>query len=209
MKLPLLVLLLACSLGAADDYVLGPDSQPHEGVPKGKVTRYTWNDSKIYPGTTRDYWVYVPAQYDGSKPACVMVFQDGAGFVSETGAWRAPVVFDNLIQQGAMPVTIAIFIDPGVLPGRVAHQGARYNRSYEYDGLGDRYARFLLEEILPEVAKQYKLSTDPNDRAIGGLQLGRHRGVHGGVGAARRASGACSASSAASPICGAATCTPT
>lgn len=157
--------------------MLGPDSQPHPGVPKGKVTRYSWNNSKIYPGTTRDYWVYVPAQYDGSKPACAMVFQDGSGFIAESGAWRVPIVFDNLIQQGAMPVTIAIFINPGVVPAGSPgvssnNQGARYNRSYEYDGLGDRYPRFLLEEILPEVAKEYKLSADPNDRAIAGSSSG-------------------------------------
>ncbi len=147
---------------------MGPDSQPQAGVPKGTVTKHTWTTSRIFPGTTRDYWVYVPAQYDGAKPACVMVFQDGAGFVNETGAWRVPVVFDNLIQQKAMPVTIGIFIDPGVLPG----PQSRFNRSYEYDGLGDRYARFLIEEILPEVAKQYKLSGDPNDRAIAGSSSG-------------------------------------
>src|SRR5215813_11202374 len=98
------------------DYSLGPDSQPRPGAPKGKVTKYSWNHSNIYPGTTRDYWVYVPAQYDGSKPACVMVFQDGSGFATETGAWRLPVVLDNLIQQGAMPVTIAVLIDPGIRP---------------------------------------------------------------------------------------------
>jgi sugar lactone lactonase YvrE/enterochelin esterase-like enzyme len=162
-----------CALAAAaQDYTLGPDSQIHPGVPRGKVTKYTWNTSKIYPGTARDYWVYVPAQYDGSKPACVMVFQDGGGFVGDTGAWRAPVVFDNLIQQGTMPVTIGVFIDPGVMPDESPGQQARYNRSYEYDALGDRYARFLLEEILPAVAKDYKLSADPNDRAIAGSSSG-------------------------------------
>jgi enterochelin esterase-like enzyme len=109
MKPVVLAALCALAAAAAQDYTLGPDSQIQPGVPRGKVTRYSWNTSKIYPGSTRDYWVYVPAQYDGSKPACVMVFLDGSGFASETGAWRAPVVFDNLIQQGAMPVTIAIF----------------------------------------------------------------------------------------------------
>ncbi len=166
------ILLLTTGLCLAQDYTLGPDSQPHEGVPKGRVTKYSWNTSKIYPGSTRDYWVYVPAQYDGSKPACLMVFQDGSGFVTETGAWRAPVVFDNLIQQGAIPVTIAVFINPGVEPPASPNQSPRYNRSYEYDALGDRYPRFLLEEILPEVAKQYKLSADPNDRAVAGSSSG-------------------------------------
>src|SRR4051794_12649787 len=170
-KLTLAAFLLSRAF-AADEYVLGPDSQPHQGVPKGMVTQLTWSTSKIYPGSTRNYWVYVPAQYDGSKPAAVMIFQDGAGFQNERGAWRAPVVFDNLIHQNAMPVTIAIFIDPGAMPATSDQQQGRFNRSYEYDGLGPRYARFLLEEILPEVGKQYKLSADPNDRALAGSSSG-------------------------------------
>ncbi len=168
-----MTLLAALAISAADDYTLGPDSQRHAGVPRGTVAKFTFNTSRIFPGTTRDYRVYAPAQYDGSHPACVMVFQDGAGFASETGAWRVPVVFDNLIALRAMPATIAIMIDPGVLPA--SHPGTqqnRYNRSYEYDGLGDRYARFLIEEILPEVAKRYKLSDDPNDRALAGSSSG-------------------------------------
>jgi len=163
--LPLLLFL------AVQNYTLGPDSQPHD-VPHGKVTRHTWTASKIFPGTTRDYWVYVPAQYDAAKPACVMFFLDGAGFQNPTGAWRAPVVLDNLIAQKAMPVTVGIFVDPGVLPAASDQQQARYNRSYEYDALGPRNASFLLDEILPEVAKDYKLSADPNDRAIAGSSSG-------------------------------------
>ena len=167
----LLALLVPAAL-CAQPYVLGPDSQVKPGVPKGKVAKYSWNTSAVFPGTTRDYWVYVPAQYDGSKPACVMIFQDGAGFAGDNGAWHLPTVLDNLIQEGAVPVTIAILIDPGVLPAVRPDQMARYNRSYEYDGLGDRYARFLTEEILLEVGKQYKLSADPNDRAIAGSSSG-------------------------------------
>ena len=167
----LLAVLIPAFL-CAQPYVLGPDSQRRADVPQGKVAKYTWAASRIFPGTTRDYWVYVPAQYDAAKPACVMIFQDGGGFISDTGAWRAPIVFDNLIAQHAMPVTIGIFIDPGVRPAGAATQMARFNRSYEYDGLGDRYARFLIEEILPEVGKQYKLSADPNDRALAGSSSG-------------------------------------
>ncbi|HYL74775.1 MAG TPA: SMP-30/gluconolactonase/LRE family protein [Bryobacteraceae bacterium] len=165
------ILLTASLQLAADDYKLGPDSQRQSGVPRGSVTQHTWT-SRIYPGTVRDYWVYVPAQYDASKPACVMIFQDGAGFVKEDGGWRVPVVFDNLIQQKAMPVTIAILIDPGILHARSAEQQNRYNRSYEYDGLGGRYASFLIDEILPEVGKQLNLSKDPNDRALAGSSSG-------------------------------------
>ena len=145
-------------------------AQPY--APKGKLTKFVWASSKVFPGTARDVQVYVPAQYDGSKPACVMIFQDGNGFASAQGPWHAPAVMDSLIEQGAMPVTIGIFIEPGVRPAAGANQMARYNRSYEYDGLGDRYARFLIEEILPEVGKQYRLSGDPNDRALAGSSSG-------------------------------------
>jgi enterochelin esterase-like enzyme len=169
------VALLVAAL-AVQDYVLGPDSQRQPAVPRGVVTQLSWT-SKIYPGTTRDYWIYVPAQYvpaknNASKPACVMVFQDGGGMVTETGGWRVPIVFDNLIQKGEMPVTIGVFINPGVLAATSPNQQNRYNRSYEYDALGPRYARFLTEEILPEVAKHYNLSKDPNDYAIAGSSSG-------------------------------------
>lgn len=165
-------MLVLCAALYAQEYTLGLDSQRQTGVPQGKVTKHTWT-SKIYPGTIRDYWVYVPAQYDATKPACVMIFQDGGGFVPDTGTWRAPIVMDNLIHRKDMPVTIGIFINPGVLPALDdAQQQSRFNRSYEYDALGDRYARFLVEEILPEVGKEYKLSADPNDRGLVGSSSG-------------------------------------
>ncbi len=167
--------LLACAgLAAADEYPLGPDSQRQPGVPQGRVTAHRWTTSKIYPGTERDYSVYVPAQYKSDHPACVMVFQDGvrSRYATEQDRWRVPVVLDNLIHKGQMPVTIGVFIDPGILPARSDNQQARYNRAYEYDAVDDRYVRFLLEEILPEVSKQYNLSTDPNDRAISGISSG-------------------------------------
>ena len=173
-KIGLLLCLLVIAAGtlrAVEEYPLGPDSQRQPGVPQGAVTHYNWT-SKIFPCTTRDYWVYVPAQYTPEKPACVMVFQDGEGFIKETGRSRVPIVFDNLIAKHEMPVTIGVFINPGILKALSPDQQNRYNRSFEYDALGDRYARFLLEEILPEVAKHYNLSTNPDDRAISGLSSG-------------------------------------
>jgi len=171
----ILLLLLAPGLasaqGAQEEYPLGPDSSRQAGVPRGQVTRYTWT-SRVFPGTTRDYWIYVPAQYSPEKPACVMIFQDGDGFIKEDGRSRAPIVFDNLIAKHDMPVTIGIFINPGVLKAPSPDQQDRFNRSFEYDGMSDRYARFLLEEIIPEVAQHYNLSTNPDDRAIAGLSSG-------------------------------------
>ncbi len=176
-KSTLLALTLLSTLASAapqdDQYVLGPDSQVKPGVPQGKITQHVWDQSKIYPGTTRDWWVYVPAQYDAAKPANLMVFCDGGGFVKPDGQFRAPVVFDNLIAAGEMPVTIGIFINPGTF-GVATKPGEkpRSNRSFEYDSLGDLYARFLMEEILPEVAKTYKFTDDPEGRATCGNSSG-------------------------------------
>lgn len=158
-------------LSAADDYVLGPDSQPQDGVPRGSVTQYHW-ESKIFPKTVRDYWVYVPQQYVATKPACVMVFQDGANYLKTNGPFRVPVVFDNLIARKAIPVTIGIFINSGEIPPLNVGDKPQKKRSFEYDTLSDQYTRFLLEEILPEVAKKYNLTTNPEGRAIGGMSSG-------------------------------------
>ncbi len=155
-----------------ETYPEHPDSVRREGVPRGEVTRYRFTESAIFPGTERDYWVYVPAQYDGSEPACLMVFQDGGGYVNEKGSDRVPIVFDNLIARGEMPVTIGVFVNPGVVPAPHERAQPRYNRSFEYDALTDRYARFLLDELLPEVEKSHRLSADPNDRAISGASSG-------------------------------------
>lgn len=163
--------VLALPLRAADDYQPGPDAQVQPGVPRGRVTQHTWK-SRIFAGTVRDYWVYVPAQYDGSRPACVMVFQDGAGSVKPDGQSRVPVVFDNLIHRGEMPVTIGIFINPGEFPDEDAKSPRRRNRSFEYDTLSDQYVRFLLEEILPEVGRSYRLTDNPEERAIAGASSG-------------------------------------
>jgi len=156
---------------AADDYRLGPDSEAHPEVPKGQITKYTWN-SKIFPGTIRDYWVYVPSEYRAEKPACVMVFQDGANYLKPDGQFRVPIVFDNLIHKKQIPIIIGIFINPGEMPPAEQGQKARSNRSLEYDSLGDQYAQFLLEEILPEVGKKYNLTKEPAGRAIAGISSG-------------------------------------
>jgi sugar lactone lactonase YvrE len=158
---------------AADIYTNGLDSKPQTGVPKADVLKFTLENSKIFPGTRHDYWVYVPAEYDGSKPACVFVCQDGINY-------NAPAVFDKLIASKEMPVTIGIFVRPGIVPASNTNGALdRFNRSYEYDGLGDNYARFLLEEIFPQVeqitlpdGRAVHLSKDPNDRCIAGQSSG-------------------------------------
>ncbi|PYI87807.1 MAG: esterase [Verrucomicrobia bacterium] len=168
-------------LRAADDYTLGPDSMLQEDAPRGTVIKFTNYHCKIFTNTVRDWWIYVPAQYDSARPACVMVFQDGGGYVSTNGSYHVPVVFDNLIHKKEIPVTIGIFINPGDRvrapdePPRKRPDGrpaSPDNRSFEYDSLGDLYARFLIEEILPEVAKKYSLTKDPEGRAICGASSG-------------------------------------
>jgi enterochelin esterase-like enzyme len=142
-------------------YSVHPDNVERPDVPKGKLTQQPKWTSHVFEGTTRDWWVYVPAQYTPEKPACVMVFQDGGGYKD-----FVPTVFDNLIAGREMPVTVGVFINPGLFPDR------RPNRSFEYDTLSDQYARFLLEEILPEVEKTTKLRHDAAGRAIAGISSG-------------------------------------
>lgn len=155
-----------------ESYPVDPASIKQAGVPEGVITQYKFKDSKIFPGTERDYWIYVPAQYKKETPAALMVFQDGRNFSNEKRPSKMPIVFDNLIHSKEMPVTIAVCINPGVVP--VVKEGAqpRYNRSYEYDGMGADYAKFLNEEILPEVEKNYNISQDPNARGISGSSSG-------------------------------------
>jgi enterochelin esterase-like enzyme len=157
-------------------YEYGPDSVRQEGVPQGTITEHVWSDSKIFPGTLRRYWIYVPAQYDPAKPAALMVFQDGHAYIRERGEFRTPIVLDNLIHEGAMPVTIGVFVDPGTtqpeLPPKPGWEPKPENRSVEYDTLSPDYADFLLTEILPEVKKEYNITDDPDSHAIGGISSG-------------------------------------
>lgn len=170
--LSLFALALSISTSQAfDDYKLGPDSSRHPDAPIGKVTKMPVWKSMIFADTERDWWIYVPAQYDGKTPAALMVFQDGGGFISDTGSYRAPIVFDNLIHRKEMPITIGVFINPGNVPSSVG-KGGRSNRSFEYDTLSNQYATFLEKEILPEVEKSYKITKDPAKRAICGNSSG-------------------------------------
>ncbi len=156
-------------------YDLGPDSKPHAGVPKGAISEHEWTSTQAFPGTTRRYAIYVPKQYDGSKPAALMVFQDGHAYQNVTGDFRVPVVFDNLIHAGQMPVTIAVFIDPGhkgKLPKKRGWRPRPSNRSIEYDTLSPAYSNILINEILPQVEKTYRLSKKPEMRAICGISSG-------------------------------------
>ncbi len=161
------------TFAAEPEYPPHPDAQVQPGVPKGDLIRFEFAVSRIFPGTTREVTVYVPRQYDPAKPACVYVNQDGV-------QWNAPVVFDNLIARGQLPILVGVFVRPGVMKA-AGGNGAldRYNRSFEYDGLGDNYARFLLDELLPAVetkstpdGRAIRLSKSANDRAIGGSSSG-------------------------------------
>lgn len=148
-----------------------PATVRNDEIAAGEVLKRSFNSSKIYPMTSRDYWIYIPAAYDASKPACLFVCLDGI-------TYNAPTVFDNLIATGQMPVTIGVFVSPGVV--RDAEGGViRYNRSNEFDRTDGTFARFLIEELLPEVERQtasdgrpIRLSTDPNDCAIAGSSSG-------------------------------------
>ncbi len=152
---------------AEPDYHVDPDSLKQDRVPEGKITTHTFTNSKIFPGTEREYFVYTPAQYNPDKPAALMVFQDGKGYLK-----NVPTVFDNLIQKKEMPVTIGVFINPGVVPATSDNVLARYNRSFEYDAADGRYAEFLINEILPVALKDLNVTDDPNLRGLCGSSSG-------------------------------------
>jgi gluconolactonase len=152
------------------DYSLTVDSQAQAGVPKGTVTRYVLAPGKFFPGTPHNYQVYVPAQYEAVRPTAFMIFLDGSGYAGDNV--RVPVVLDNLIARRDVPVMIAIFIDPGVMPALSDQAQNRYERIFEYDSLTPRFANFLIEELVPEVGKRVNLSSDPNDHGIAGISTG-------------------------------------
>jgi hypothetical protein len=146
-------------------YHLGPDSEPQAGVPQGTVTEWEKLPSQAYPGTLHDFCVYVPAQYDPATPAALMIFQDGQAWLRLTGDYRVPYVFDNLIYRREMPVTIAVFINPGRTPEQPEASAADWgdrstNRPQEYNALDDKYARVITDELMPVLYKRYNLSRD-------------------------------------------------
>jgi len=172
MRRILLAFLLLCALATlrAEEYSLGPDSQPHDGIPKGSITYFVLKPGRYYPGTPHHCALYVPAQYDASKPTPFMIFLDGSQALGN--GVRVPVVLDNLIAKHDLPPMIAIFIDPGVLPANSDQDQNRYNRIFEYDSLSSRFAEFLVNELIPEVAGHYNLSKNPDDRGLSGVSTG-------------------------------------
>ncbi|MCA9190747.1 MAG: SMP-30/gluconolactonase/LRE family protein [Planctomycetales bacterium] len=165
-----LVLFILLKASAQTEQQQDREIQSH--VPKGQITHGEFSDSQIFPGTTREYWVYVPAQYAADTPANLMVFMDGRNYMNPEGTFRVPVVLDNLIYQGALGPTVAVFVNPGTIKPTTAGASVRSNRSFEYDSLGDRYARFLIDEFLPTALHGLNVSIDPQHRAVAGISSG-------------------------------------
>ncbi len=150
-------------VGSGDfEYHFLPDKcKPQAGVPKGELVQLPKISSTIYPGTDRDIWVYVPNGYSKSKPACLMVFQDGQWAKN----YMQPV-FDNMIASKEIPQIIGVFITPGT------YADGRSNRSVEYDTLSPKYSEFLMKDVLPVVSTQWPYRDGAENRAIAGLSSG-------------------------------------
>ena len=158
-------------------YKLAPDAVPQEGVPKGEIRGPFTLPSEAYPGTQHTYWIYVPAQYDSATPASLMIYNDGQAFKAPEGDVRAPFVMDNLIYRREIPVMIGVFINPGRRPDQpeptLGNWGDRdTNRPTEYNTLDDKYARVIVDELLPVLYKDYNISKDPERHGIGGSSSG-------------------------------------
>ena len=192
MKLPVAVALCAATIAQAEclraqapqqppspdsQYRLGPDSLPQDGVPKGEIRGPFTLPSQVYPGTQHTYWVYVPAQYDPSVPASLMVFNDGQAFMNPDGDMRAQNVMDNLIYRREVPVMLAVFINPGRTPQQPEPNLQEWgdhttNRPAEYNTPDDKYARVITEELMPALGREYNISKDPEQHGIGGSSSG-------------------------------------
>lgn len=172
-----LFVLPAMAAPEDDLYALGPDSLPQTNVPKGRIIGPATLPSTVYENTSRTYWLYIPAQYDGKEPAALMVFQDGHAFVDTNRLYRIPNVLDNLIHRREMPVTIGLFINPGRTPDQrdatPEDWGDRSNnRPTEYNSLDDKYAKVICDEFLPMLYSKYNISKDPEMHGIGGASSG-------------------------------------
>src|ERR1035438_6697325 len=158
-------------------YKLATDAIPQDGVPKGEIKGPFTLPSTAYPGTQHTYWVYVPAQYDPAVAASLMIYNDGQAFMAPEGDVRAQVVMDNLIYRRELPVMIGVFITPGRRPDQPEPDQHEWgdrttNRPTEYNSLDDRYARVIVDELMPALNKQYSIAKDPDRRGIGGASSG-------------------------------------
>jgi enterochelin esterase-like enzyme len=158
-------------------YRIHPDALPLEGVPQGEVRGPFTLPSQAYPGTQHTYWVYVPAQYSPSTPASLMIFNDGQAFKNMEGDLRVPTVLDNLIHRREIPVMLSVFINPGRTPEQPEPTPQEWgdkttNRPTEYNSLDDRYARVIVDELMPALYKDYNISKDPEHHGIGGASSG-------------------------------------
>jgi enterochelin esterase-like enzyme len=173
--------------GRLDLPAFGALSYLQPGVPSGKLSEKIVHTSKIYDGMKSEYWIYVPAQYDARTAAALMVFQDGQGYTDRDARNPALNVIDNLIAERRIPVMICVFINPGDIEGSpgtptysfVKAYGEKWQRgmkdsmrSTEYDTVSDRYARYLRDEVLADVAAKYNIRKDAYSRAITGLSSG-------------------------------------
>jgi len=163
------------AMNVVDQYGLGEYSKIHEEIPQGTVTKYSWSSNKVYPGTIRDYWIYVPQQYNPAKSACLVIFQDGELYLKGKHGIKGispTIVLDNLIQEEAIPVTIALFVNPGDNgPGNPV-LGGTDNRSFEYDAITSLYSQFLIDELIPEIQKSYNITSNPKGRILVGISSG-------------------------------------
>jgi len=177
------LLLVAAAVVQAQDpnpdafYKLGPDSLSQEGVPKGEIRGPFTLPSAVFPGTQHTYWIYVPAQYTPTVEASLMIFQDGQAFMAPAGDLRAQNVMDNLIYRREIPVMIGVFINPGRRPDQPEPTPQNWgdrdtNRPEEYNSVDDRYARVIVDELLPVLYKDYNISKDPARHGIGGASSG-------------------------------------
>ncbi|KQN50394.1 hypothetical protein ASE93_23260 [Serratia sp. Leaf50] len=158
------------ALSGNEPYQLGAESLKQDSVPEGVLTQYHHISERVYSGVGRDYWLYIPAQYSPEQPANLIVFQDGGFYLGPEV--QANIALDNMIHKGQIPATIGLFVQPGDKGPGIPILGGNDNRSIEYDVISDDYPRYLIEELLPIIEKQYSITADPACRATAGISSG-------------------------------------
>ncbi len=151
-------------------YAPAPELDARPGIPRGAIAKYYLANSKEYPGVGHDYWIYVPAQYHGDTPASLLIVLDGEGYLS--GEVPIPVLMDNLIHDGQIPVMIVVFLNAGPDGPGYPIYGGSGNRAVEYDSADGKYAEFIVEELLPRIKARYNISDDPSHHGIMGGSSG-------------------------------------
>jgi enterochelin esterase family protein len=157
-------------------HVPGPASLPWElnDVPHGQLHRYFYH-SKV-GGDDREFFVYTPPGYDAKSSKRYPVLYLLHGYSDDASGWstlgRANVILDNLIaRKQAKPMIVVMPLGYGALEIiRNGWPAARKPGAWEQNLV--RFQETLLNEVMPQAEKAYRILPDAGSHAVAGLSMG-------------------------------------